>query len=256
VYVMGFSMGGTGSWFFAGRHTDYLAGAAPFSGVLMAAPMSQVQTKEEVTEIQPGLVPNVFNLAMHYTIGLEDKNTRPGTYLFVADVLEKLRERYPAGYGRIQFESFPGLAHEFPPGEPAAAFKFLFAQERATFPREIVWEATRTMSPEPDSNDKVGRLVKPMFYWLGCKEIEERQWVHAVREKNEIRLDFVKRAAGVKGLTIYLRGDMIDAKSDVVVRSGDTELWRGKPEPDVWTVLETLDEKLDRAMVFDRRIEF
>jgi hypothetical protein len=32
-------------------------------------------------------------------------------------------------------------------------------------------------------------------------------------------------------------------------------VWHGKPEPDAWTVLETLDDKLDRSLVFDRRIE-
>jgi hypothetical protein len=39
-----------------------------------------------------------------------------------------------------------------------------------------------------------------------------------------------------------------------VTRRGK-ELYRGRPRPDFWTVLETLDAKLDRSMVFDRRIE-
>jgi hypothetical protein len=48
---------------------------------------------------------------------------------------------------------------------------------------------------------------------------------------------------------------MIDPSADVVVRTKDKELYRGKPQPDLWTVLETLDERVDRSMVFDRRIE-
>ncbi len=48
---------------------------------------------------------------------------------------------------------------------------------------------------------------------------------------------------------------MIERGADVVVKSGAEELYRGQPQPDVWTVLETLDDKLDRSMVFDRRIE-
>ena len=51
IYSMGFSMGGTGSWFMAGRHPDLLAGAIPAHGVLMAQPKSQVPTKEEVQAI-------------------------------------------------------------------------------------------------------------------------------------------------------------------------------------------------------------
>jgi dienelactone hydrolase len=255
VYVMGFSMGGSGSWYLAGRHPDLFAGAAPFSGVLMAAPKSQVMTKEEVTSIQHGLVPNVLNLPMYYTIGLADDHTEPGTYLYVADVLAKLREQYPGGYSKIHFETFPGMKHEFPPGEPAGAFKYLFAQERDTFPQELVWEYAVTMFPETDAGDFVTRLRKPIFYWLGCQRPEDKQRVHAKRVKNVITLDCTLTKRGASGITIYLNDAMIDPAQDVVVKSGDEVLYTGKPAPDVWTVLETLDDKLDRSMVFDRRIE-
>ena len=48
---------------------------------------------------------------------------------------------------------------------------------------------------------------------------------------------------------------MINPAKEVVVMSNGTELYRGRPAPDFWTVLETLDARLDRSMVFDRRIE-
>ena len=57
----------------------------PDSPIVMwnRSPKSQVWTKEEVTAIQHGLVPNVLNLPMYYTIGLADDHTEPGTRLTI-----------------------------------------------------------------------------------------------------------------------------------------------------------------------------
>jgi dienelactone hydrolase len=253
VYVAGFSMGGSGSWFFAGRHADLFAGAAPFAGVVMAAPKSQLATKEEVRAIQHGLVPNVRNLAMAYTIGLADRNCMPGTYLYVADRLSELAKADPGGYAKIRFQSIPGLDHAFPAGEPKAALDYLFSEERDKFPAKVVWEYVSDPSPSPGSSDKVTRIAKPFFYWLGCKRPADKQVIRAARKGNEIALEL--QGTGASGITILLNPGMIDPKQDVVVKLGEKELYRGQPKPDAWTVLESLDARLDRAMVFDRRIE-
>ena len=253
VYVAGFSMGGSGSWFFAGRHADLFAGAAPFSGVVMAAPKSQLATKEEVHAIQHGLVPNVRNLAMAYTIGLADQNCMPGTYLYVADRLSELAHADPGGYAKIHFQSIPNLAHAFPPGEPKTALDYLLAEKRDTLPAKVVWEYAADPSPQPVATDKVTRIAKPCFYWLGCKQPADRQTIKATRKGNEIVLDV--KGTGTSGLTLFLNSSMIDPAQDVVVELGEKELYRGQPKPDAWTVLETLDARMDRAMVFDRRIE-
>ncbi|MEQ1891691.1 MAG: alpha/beta hydrolase-fold protein [Planctomycetota bacterium] len=255
VVVAGMSMGGTGSWFFAGRHTDLFSGAAPFSGVLMAAPKSQLEFKEEVRAVQHGLVPNVRNLAMAYTIGLADKNTMPGTYLFVADRLSELAQADPGGYAKIRFQSIPGLDHAFPPGEPAKALDYLLAETRDTFPTRLVWEYVSAPSPEAGPADPVARIARPYFYWLGCKDPLDRQTITATRKGNAIELEARGCAHGTSGITLYLNAAMIDPAQDVVVTSAGKELYRGKPVPDAWTVLETLDARLDRVLVFDRRIE-
>jgi pimeloyl-ACP methyl ester carboxylesterase len=253
VYVTGFSMGGSGSWFLAGRHADLFAGAAPFAGVLMAAPRAQLATKQEVRAIQHGLVPNVRNLAMAYTIGLQDTNCMPGTYLFVADRLAQLAAGDPGGYGKIRFTPIEGLAHAFPPGEPAGALDYLLGEQRDAFPQRVVWEYVTDPSPQPGVDAKVSRLQKPFFYWLGCAQPIDRQTITATRDGNEITLETAGR--GSAGVTLFLNPEMIDLELDVVVKSGDRELYRGRPVPDVWTALESLDARLDRAMVFDRRID-
>jgi pimeloyl-ACP methyl ester carboxylesterase len=252
VYVMGFSMGATGSWHMAGRHPDLFAGALPGNGVLMASPKSQLPTKEAVQEIQHGILPNVRNVAVWYFTGLEDTNCMPGTFLFANDRIAELRERDPGGYGKIHFQAYPGLKHAMPPGEPAKGIKFLEGETRETFPKVLVWEyaAKPFPMPHPEDEGKCTRIAKRYFHWLKCEKPRDRQVVRATIEDNVITLEGKRR-----GLTIFLNPEMIDVEEDVVVKSGETELYRGRPEPDVWTVLETLDAKVDVRMVFDRRIE-
>ncbi len=255
VYSMGFSMGGSGSWFMAGRHADLLAGAAPCAGVLMASPKSQLPSKEDVLAIQHGLVPNVRNLAMYYYIGLSDRNCMPGTYLYVADMLEKLRVQDEGGYSKIRFETYEGLAHAHPPGEPGGLLDWLPKQKRETFPKTVVWETATEPFPQAGSSDKVDRLQKQSFYWLGAKELGDAQKVRATIDGNTIELDVQRRSAGVTGLIIYLNDKMIDPKQDVIVRHGGQEIYKGKPIANLAVVLESLDARVDRSMVFDRKIE-
>ncbi len=253
VYSMGFSMGGTGSWFMAGRHPDLLAGAIPAAGVLMASPKSQLATKEEVGAIQHGFVPNVRNLAMWYYAGLADKNCMPGTYLFAEDVLAELKSSDPKGYGKIHFKTYPGLAHAFPPGEPGKGIKFIEKEKRETFPKTIVWEYAAYPYPLPDDQDngKTTRIQQHYFYWLKCNDPRDRQSIKATIVDNVITIE----GTSTDGLTIFLNDQMINPAKEVVVKDGSSEIYRGRPVPDLWTVLETLDARLDRKMVFDRRIE-
>jgi dienelactone hydrolase len=255
IYVAGFSMGGTGSWFMAGRHPDLFAGASPCAGVFMASPKSQLAKREDVLAIQHGLVPNVRDLAMWYFIGEEDDHCMPGTYLYVADYLERLRKDDAGGWGEIHFKTYPGMRHEFPKGEPAGALDFLFKQKRTRAPETLVWEYAKVQSPEPDANDKVTRIDTHSFYWLRCKDPQDRQWIRATRKGNTIELVCRGTASGAKGLTIYLDSTLIDPTQEVVVTLAGAEIFRGKPKPDFWSILECMDERVERSMVFDRRIE-
>jgi hypothetical protein len=98
-------------------------------------------------------------------------------------------------------------------------------------------------------------MARPTLYWLGCKQPLDRQTLTATRKGNAIELEARGTAHGTSGITLYLNATMIDPSQDIVVSGGGKELYRGKPVPDAWTVLETLDAHLDRGLVFDRRIE-
>lgn len=254
VYACGFSMGGTGSWFLAGRRPDLLAGAAPCAGVLMAAPKSQVATAAEVQELQHGFVPNVRNLAMYWFIGLADKNCMPGTYLHAWDRLLELRKADPTGYIKLQFATYPGLPHTFPPGEPSACLKWLGKQRRDAEPTTLVWEQVEAPFPLPESemDRRLGRMPVLDFYWLHCDRPTDRALIRATRKGNEFDLEIT--GGDVRDLSLWLHPGLFDPAQEVVVRSGGKELYRGHPVPDAAAVLESLDARVDRRLTYDRRV--
>lgn len=254
VYVAGFSMGGTGSFHMAGRHPDLLAGAIPAHGVLMAAPKSQVESLEEIEQMQYGILPNVRNLPVYFYTGRDDRNCRPWTFVYGWDLLQELKADDPGGYEDIRFRIWPDLAHSFPPGEPSKGLKWIAEKRRDTFPEKLVWEYASDPFPLPDAEDrdKARRLPKYWFYWLYCIRPADAMAVTAVRKGNEFDLSVT--LAFPDDFTIYLNPEMIDVTKDVVVRVEGKEVWRGKPEPDFVTILESLDARLDRRMVFDRKV--
>ncbi|MHC4953678.1 MAG: dienelactone hydrolase family protein [Planctomycetota bacterium] len=252
VYCVGFSMGGTGSWHMAGRHPDLLAGAAPCAGVIMAKPKSQLANKDDVLGLQYGLLPNVRNLAMYYFIGLEDRNCMPGTYLFAWDEMQELMKDDPTGYKKIKFKTYPGLAHAFPPGEPGSCTGWLAEQKRDTFPQKLVWYYARRPYPLRKTFDRTTRIEKRWFYWIRHDNPSDKMEVIAERKGNEF--DIVP-PVDRKGMRLMLNPEMIDVKNDVIVRLDGEEFYRGKPQPNFRDIVESLDAKLDKRMLFDRSID-
>ena len=256
VYSMGFSMGGTGSWVLAGRHPDLLAGALPAHGVIMADTVThsvKVFQPSEVTVMEYGLLPNVRNLAMYWYTGTVDDHCEPGTYLKAWELLQVLQKEDPGGYVEQRFQCHEGVAHTFPPGEPGNGMKWILEKRRNAFPAKIVWEYNDHPEPRQAAEDKVDRLPKTWFYWLHCQRPTDTMQVTASRKDNEFDLDVA--VAFPADFTIYLNPTMVDVTKDVVVRVKGKEVYRGKPVPDLVSILESLDAKLDRTLVFDRRVK-
>ena len=255
VYVMGFSMGGTGSWFLAGRHPDLLAGAIPGHGVLMAEHVKQADP-DAVGMVQHGFVPNVRNLPVYFYTGMLDKNCEPGTFRYAWRAIQDLIADDKDGYGDVKFQLHENLAHAFPPGEPQAGIKYVTSKRRNTFPKTLVWEYAEAPFPIRASNDKVDRRPKHWFYWLRCADPRDNMYVRASisTSGSDNVIDLEPTGSTAEDFTIYLNAKMIDEAKAVVVREGDKELYRGRPEPTYEAVFESLDARLDRAMVFDRKI--
>ncbi|MHC4959135.1 MAG: carboxylesterase family protein [Planctomycetota bacterium] len=251
VYCCGFSMGGTGSWHMAGRYPDLFAGAAPGHGVVMAAPKSQLKDKNDIASIQYGLVPNTRNLAVYYFTGTEDVNCMPGTFLFVNDLIQELKAEDPGGYSKVRFKCWPGVAHSYPPGEPGNCIEFLSAQRRDSYPQKLVWVYASNPHPQPDGKDRTRRRQQNYFYYVRHDRPEDRMEVVVERDGNDFT---VTTSADTEGMYLMLNPKMIDVSEPVVVKVEDEVVYRSKPVPDFATIVESLDDKLDKSLTFDRKI--
>ena len=66
----------------------------------------------------------------------------------------------------------------------------------------------------------------------------------------------VARPVTVSGFSILIHPEMVPYGQEVVVLAPDgSERYRGTPEPDWVTLIESFDARLDRRMVFDRRVD-
>jgi pimeloyl-ACP methyl ester carboxylesterase len=252
VYVAGFSMGGTGSWFFAGRHPDLFAAAAPGPGVFMANPKSQVRNKEDVLAIQHGFLPNVRTLPVSFFIGLEDKNTMPGTYLFAWDRILELREKDKGGYTAIDFRTFEGMAHQNPEGEPQRTLDWLAKQRRDPWPQKVVLEYASAPFPQAEPQDPQKRFVKRQHYWLRCMSPLDR--MHITAERNGNAIELALDGPMPKEVEILLRSELAKPGEPVAVRVANGPSFKETPDQDLGLVFDTFDAYLDRRLTFDRAI--
>jgi len=80
----------------------------------------------------------------------------------------------------------------------------------------------------------------------------DRMQITARREGNEFFVEL--GGADAEGAYVMLSPAMFDPSADVIVHVDGREAYRGRPEPDFVTVVESLDSKLDKSLTFDRKI--
>ncbi len=255
VYSVGFSMGGSGSWFMAGRHPDLLAGAISAHGVLMAKRV-KVVSPDDVGEFQYGFVPNVRNLAVYFYTGTDDKNCEPGTFRRAWQMIDALKKTDSDGYGDVRFSLHEGVAHRFPSGEPKKGLDYIFQHRRNPYPETLVWEYAESPFPRGFKDDKVARRAKKWFYWLRCALPGNKMQVRAVRSttKDANIIDLTFKEAYQDDFTIYLNDAMIEPRLPVIVRVAGEEVYQGVPVPTYRSIFESFDARLDTALTFDRAI--
>lgn len=243
VFFAGFSMGGTGSWFMAGRHPDLLAGSMPFHGVIFPE-----KDGDTIVRLHHGLLPNVRHVPMYYTTGSVDKNCPPESYIFAENVLKKLREEHGGDY-EINYRCVPGLDHSFPAGEPQKGFDWILSRKRKTFPKKLTWEMTTNPYPQGE-----GRYIVHDFYWLRCNEPSDNMKIEAEIKDQTVDIKIDRHAP--TGFTVFLSSELLDMNKEMkLIVNGETK-FQGLLAPSFSAILETLSARFDRNLVLDHRIDF
>jgi len=252
LYVMGFAMGGNGAWAMAGRHPDLFAGGISASGVIMASPRANLATKEEVRSLQHGLLPNLRNTAFYFYSWTHSGGELPGTHLAAWDRLQELHAADADGYDRFRFTLHEGGVYDFPPGEPETGIQFVTESVRDPFPTTLVWEYAKGPYPLPEPDDLTERHQKHWYSWLHHDSPPDRMRLRAQRDGNEFDVEIRSGQQGT--LTVAMNPSMVDVEREVIVRVNGEERYRGHPVPSYQTVFDTLDARLDRRLIFDRKV--
>jgi predicted esterase len=248
VFVAGFSMGGTGTWWLCGRHPQLFAGGMPFHGVLFND-AQQTDDEADITEVQHGLIPNVRHVPLYYTTGSLDRNCLPHSYVFAAKLLDELRATHPGDY-EVDFRCLPKLGHAFAAGEPQAAARWLLARRRTTFPRAVTWEAL----VEPGFPPGDGRLPVHGIYWLRCDRPAEKMLVEAEIVGQTVTIRVQRHEP--EGFTVFLSPELVDVTKAVTITCNGEQKFAGSLAASLAVMLETLSDSCDRNLVFDRSAAF
>lgn len=216
VYLMGYSAGGDGVYQLAPRMADRFAAAAMMAG--------------HPNETSPlGL----RNLPFALHVGaLDDGYDRNKVAAEWQEKLAQLRDADPDGYTHLA-ELHPGKGH-WMDREDASAVPWMSEFARNPWPRRIVW--------------KQDDVTHTRFYWLAVAKEDAKAGaeVHTNVEGQIIEV----ASSDVPSLAIRVTDELVDLDQDVVIRSADKELFRGKISRTIAAMAKSLAERGDPASVF------
>ncbi len=219
VFLMGYSAGGDGVYQLAPRMADRFAAAAMMAG--------------HPNETQPDGLRNLpFTLHMGGKDDAYDRNTIAGQW---KAKLAALNVADPGGYVSW-VEIYSGKGH-WMDGEDKAALPWMAKYTRNLRSERIVWL-------QDDVTHK-------RFYWLAVDEPKARSRVVVERKGQTIR---VVESGGLESLRLRLDDEMFDLDKEIVVVSGDRELFRGVVPRRIDTLTRTLEEREDRKGLFPAEI--
>lgn len=219
VYLMGYSAGGDGVYQLAPRMADRFAAAAMMAG--------------HPNDAKPDSLYNLpFTLHMGAEDGAYDRNKVAAEW---GKQLKALRQANPDHYDHW-VKLHEGKGH-WMDRQDADAVPWMADRTRTIRPHKIVW-----------LQDDV---THSRFYWLKVEEPKARTRVVVSREDNVFT---VESAQDLPSLTIRMDAKMVDFAQDIVVRHGESELFRGKLQPSMDMMRRSLQERGDPAAMWSAEV--
>jgi len=238
IYLCGHSMGGFGTWHLGAHHADVFAGLGAFAGAPI--PIWVSPQDHTVVAIQPGVLPNLFNIRLHVYQSLDDQNVPPKENQAAIRDLKALKARFPDGFD-FRYQEVDGRGHAGPPGGYAADLQWLAERERNARPKAFLWQPVLDW--------------KRQFYWVYWDRPELEALLEIRAEEGNLCAITVHEGTGdLTGLSILLGDPLFDLEQEVVIRINGEERFRGKVERTLSTLLLTLP-RFDPDLLFDARVD-
>jgi len=238
IYICGHSMGGFGAWHLGAHHADVFAGLGAFAGA--PVPIWDNEQDKNVIAIQPGVLPNLFNVRLHVYQSLDDPNVPPAENQGAIRDLKTLEEQFPDGFD-FRYHEVDGRGHGGPPGGFPSDLKWLYERKREPRPEAFLWQPVLSW--------------KRQFYWVYWDRPEEQALIEVrAQEGNVCDITVHNGMDDLTGLSILVGEPLFDLEKEIVVRVNEEERFRGKVERTFSTLLMTLP-RFDPDLLFDARVD-
>lgn len=226
IYMTGISNGAMGTFFYASHFPDRFTAIAP----LMGHPVVKHTPPE--TEADREVLKNLMHTWIYMAHGEDDKDVHPYGDRQAYAMLNKLG--YP-----VVYEELPGRGHDLRFSEFANKILGGFAERtRENAPRKLYFVMNL-----PLNNG---------CFWVriddaenGCAEVK------ATAEGNAVAV----QCNHVKNLSVFLHQKIADLKKEVVITINGKEAYRGIPEAETQTMLETARDAKDPALAYPVQIK-
>jgi hypothetical protein len=216
VYLLGYSAGGDGVYRLAPRMADRWAAASMMAGHPgSASPVNLYNTP--------------FTIHVGGNDGAYDRNNVARKW---GGMLDELRKNNPDGY--VHWTNIYEDKGHWVDGGGASALPWMAKHTRNPLPKRIIWR-----------HEKHNR-----FYWLAAERLKHGAVVRATLAGQRIDLEL----GGVRELVIRVNDNMLNLDEEVIVTSGERQLFRGRTMRSISTLAETLAERGDPAAVFSSEI--
>lgn len=219
VCFAGHSMGGYGSWMLGAHHADRVFAIAPSAG---APTPIQDRPGGTIIDVIEGVIPSLRNVFVTVYQSLDDPQVPPKPNQVAASLLVKAAQKW--GAFAHDYWEVDGRGHAEPPGGHLAQLQKIAGKVREPVPQRIVWQPVLPW--------------KRQFYWLWWDAPVVNAIVTADldRAQNQVAITCDQ---DTKGLEVLLDGRVLDIKREVVVLVNGTEVFRGKVQRDLGTLLRT-----------------
>jgi hypothetical protein len=216
VYVMGYSAGGDGVYQLGPRMADRWAAASMMAGHPNNA--SPVNLYNTPFTIHVGGKDNAYN-----------RNKVARTW---GQKLADLHKKDPEGY--INWTKIYEDRGHWIQGGASDALPWMAKHTRNPLPKCIIWRQ--------DSHNR--------FYWLATKQLRPGVIVKATAKGQQIEIE----PGEADELIVRVNDRMLSLDDDVIVKSADRQLFKGRVKRSIETLAKTLAERGDPASIFSGEI--
>lgn len=237
IYITGHSMGGYGTWTIGAHHADVFAGLAAYAGAPSCVTMVG---QDKPSMVEPGVLPNLYNVPLHVFQSGDDKNVPPASNDLANKLLKDWKKQHPKGFN-YRYDRVEGRGHAAPREGYGPSQAWVASHDRVPRPRKFLWQPVLSW--------------KRHFYWAHWPYPEmETVLQFEAKDGNRVEVTTLEGSHDLEGLSLLLGAPLVDPAQPVTV------IVNGEPRKPVSlrhtfsTLMLTLP-RLDPHLLFDARID-